>query len=67
MIFELLKMCYDKGASDLHFKVGYPPILRIDGAMVPLKMKVIEQSDYQIMLESILDDYQLVKFLEHKK
>ncbi len=67
MIFELLKMCYDKGASDLHFKVGYPPILRIDGAMVPLKMKVIEQSDYQIMLESILDDYQLVKFIEHKK
>ena len=67
MIFELLKLCYDKGASDLHFKVGYPPILRIDGAMVPLKMKVIEKADYQIMLEAILDDYQLVKFIEHKK
>jgi len=67
MIFELLKLCLDKGASDLHFKVGYPPILRIDGAMMPMKMKEIEISDYENMLEAILDDYQLTKFLEHKK
>ncbi len=67
MIFELLKMCLDKGASDLHFKVGYPPILRIDGAMVPLKMHEMVTADYENMLEAILDDYQMTKFLEHKK
>ena len=67
MIFELLKMCYDKGASDLHFKVGYPPILRIDGTMMPQKLKVIDSNDYAIMLESILDDYQMVKFTEKQK
>jgi len=67
MIYELLKMCIDRAASDLHFKVGYPPILRIDGSMVPLKMKPIETSDYENMLEAILDDYQLAKFLEHNK
>ncbi|MFZ2961092.1 MAG: PilT/PilU family type 4a pilus ATPase [Candidatus Ozemobacteraceae bacterium] len=67
MIFELLKLCYERGASDLHFKVGYPPILRIDGSMLPLKMKKIEQVDYGVMLEAILDDYQLVKFHEFKK
>ncbi|MBI3039779.1 PilT/PilU family type 4a pilus ATPase [bacterium] len=67
MIFELLRMCYDKGASDLHFKVGYPPILRIDGSMIPLKMKKIEQSDYENMLEGILDDFQLQKFAQNKK
>lgn len=67
MIFELLKMCYDKQASDLHFKVGYPPILRIDGSMVPQKMPAVTPADYENMLESILDDYQLVKFKEHKK
>lgn len=67
MIFELLKMCTERGASDLHFKVGYPPILRIDGSMMPLKMKEIDHSDYENMLESILDDYQLSKFIEHRK
>lgn len=67
MIFGLLKMCLDKGASDLHFKVGYPPILRIDGSMIPMKMKEIETTDYENMLESILDDYQMTKFLDRKK
>lgn len=67
MIFELLKLCYEKGASDLHYKVGYPPILRIDGSMVPLKMNKIGNEDYAVMLEAILDDYQLVKFREYKK
>ncbi len=67
MIFELLQLCIERGASDLHFKVGYPPILRVDGIMLPQKMKEITISDYENMLEAILDDYQLVKFLEHKK
>ena len=67
MIFELLQTCIDKGASDLHFKVGYPPILRIDGNMVRLKREDLSAADYENMLEAILDDYQLVKFLERKK
>jgi len=67
MIFELLQMCTERGASDLHFKVGYPPILRIDGSMLPLKMEEIGHTDYENMLEAILDDYQLIKFVEHKK
>ncbi len=68
MIFELMKLCVEKGASDLHFKVGYPPILRIDGAMRLIKdMPVISVADYEVMLEAILDDLQLVNFLKHRK
>jgi twitching motility protein PilT len=67
MIFELLKQCYERGASDLHFKVGYPPVLRIDGSMVPLKRPDITEFDYENMLESILDDTQRVKFNENQK
>ena len=65
MIIELLKICLEKGASDLHFKVGYPPILRIDGAMVPVKTKEIDALDFENMLEAILDDSQMAKFMEH--
>ena len=31
---ELLKLLIDKGASDLHLRVGTPPVLRIDGRLV---------------------------------
>jgi twitching motility protein PilT len=68
MIFELLNLCIEKGASDLHFKVAYPPILRIDGTMRPIKdMPVITFQDFEIMLEAILDDVQLVNFLKNRK
>ena len=68
MIFELLKLCIEKGASDLHFKTGYSPILRIDGNMRPIKeMPEITHKDFEIMLEAILDDAQLVTFLKYQK
>jgi twitching motility protein PilT len=33
---ELLKIAVAKGASDLHIKVGSPPIMRVHGRLVPL-------------------------------
>jgi twitching motility protein PilT len=35
-IIELLKKATDMNASDLHIKVGSPPVLRIDGELTPL-------------------------------
>ena len=68
MIFELLKLCIEKGASDLHFKTGYSPILRIDGNMRPIReMPPITHKDFEIMLEAILDDAQLITFLKYQK
>jgi twitching motility protein PilT len=36
-IEELLQLTVEKGASDLHLTVPSPPVLRIDGALRPLK------------------------------
>ncbi|HEC98747.1 MAG TPA: PilT/PilU family type 4a pilus ATPase [Nitrospirae bacterium] len=36
-INELLKEAYSRQASDLHIKVGSPPVLRIHGELVPLQ------------------------------
>ena len=33
---DLLKLAIERGASDLHLKVGNYPVLRIDGKLVPL-------------------------------
>ena len=33
---ELEQLCVDEGASDLHIRVGLPPMLRIHGSLTPL-------------------------------
>ncbi len=35
-IENLLEECYKRDASDLHLQYGLPPILRVDGALVPV-------------------------------
>lgn len=36
-IDEVCRIAVRKGASDLHFKVGHPPVLRVRGSLEPLK------------------------------
>lgn len=35
-IKEILKQAHAMGASDIHFKVGSPPIIRVDGSLITL-------------------------------
>lgn len=35
-IHHLLKTVHDRGASDLHLKVGRPPMLRLHGELIPI-------------------------------
>ena len=56
-IFALLALAKSKGASDLHMVVSRPPLLRIDGRMMPvddvpsLTNEDIEQAFSQITSE----------------
>ena len=54
---EVLLVALNNRASDIHLKVGQPPLLRIDGELVPLKdyseldASEIAKTSYQIMSE----------------
>ncbi len=48
----------DKNASDLHFTVGYPPFLRIDGTLQPIGADVVTQEDSERLLLSVLNEDQ---------
>jgi len=62
---ELLKTTFDKRASDLHVKVGVPPILRIDGRLVPLETeKRTTQEDALNVALSIMNAAQKARFKE---
>ncbi len=65
-INDLLKIATERGASDLHLKVGSHPVLRIDGRLVPLTdQKRMMQEDTIAMAFSIMSARQKQKFKDN--
>ncbi|MBN21878.1 MAG: type IV pili twitching motility protein PilT [Bdellovibrionaceae bacterium] len=46
-------------ASDLHLKAGRPPLYRIDGRLIPSKMKELDQSSIERLLKEVLTKEQI--------
>lgn len=65
-INDLLKIATEKGASDLHLKVGSHPVIRITGELIPLvDLKRLMQEDTIAMAFSIMNNRQKQKFKDH--
>src|SRR3990172_3450547 len=64
-IKDLLHLAMEKGASDLHITEGLPPMLRIDGQLVPTPFEPLTTDDTKAMVYSVLNDDQKVKFEEN--
>lgn len=63
-IDRLLKGLVDSGGSDLHLRVGEPPILRIDGELARQEGPPIEADQLQAMHESIMIPRDVTAFSE---
>ncbi len=61
-LHQLLKTMIDKGASDLHITTGVPPILRIDGSVVPLRLAPLSAIHTKQLIYSVLTEEQKVQF-----
>ncbi|MBU4252438.1 MAG: type IV pilus twitching motility protein PilT [Candidatus Omnitrophica bacterium] len=57
-IRDLLLMCIEKNASDLHVTESEPPILRIDGRLVRTNLETLNKQDLKKMLYSVLSNAQ---------
>jgi twitching motility protein PilT len=55
---QLLRAMVEKGASDMHITAGSPPVLRIDGAVVPLKLPPLSKADAKQLCYEMLTDEQ---------
>jgi twitching motility protein PilT len=65
-INDLLKISTDRGASDLHLKVGSHPVIRVDGRLLPLtEQKRLMQEDTIAMAFSIMSARQKQKFKDN--
>ena len=50
---DLLQLCVDEGASDLHIRVNVPPMLRIHGSLVPIDLPALDGEDTERLMKSI--------------
>lgn len=51
----LIKALIKYNASDMHLRVGRPPLYRISGKMIPAKMEEMTQRDLEFLLDEILN------------
>ena len=60
---ELLKLTVNKGASDLHLTVPSPPVLRIDGELIPQEnLSPLAAKDVELALEQVSTEEQRAVF-----
>jgi twitching motility protein PilT len=66
-IDDLLNMCVSSHASDLHITVGLPPMIRVDGSVIPLPCEVVMPREAQRLIFDILTEERIEKFERTKE
>ena len=61
-LHQLLRAMIEKGASDMHITTGAPPLLRIDGQVVPLKLDPLGPVETKQLCYSVLTEEQKIEF-----
>ena len=54
-LHRLLRLGIEKGASDIHFQVGYLPLYRFNGDLVELRYKLLAASDTEAIARMLLE------------
>jgi twitching motility protein PilT len=61
-LHHLLKAMIEKGASDMHITTGTPPLLRVDGSVLPLKLPPLGPVETKQLCYSVLSEEQKITF-----
>ncbi|MGD0675433.1 MAG: type IV pilus twitching motility protein PilT [Polyangiaceae bacterium] len=61
-LHQLLRTMIEKGASDMHITTSTPPLLRIDGNIVPLKLPPLGPVETKQLCYSVLTEEQRAQF-----
>ncbi|HEY3815847.1 MAG TPA: type IV pilus twitching motility protein PilT [Polyangiaceae bacterium] len=66
-LHQLLKTMIEKGASDMHITTGTPPLLRIDGSIVPLKLPALGPVETKALCFTVLTEEQRAHFEKYNE
>jgi len=61
-IDDLLRECVEKKGSDLHLTVGLPPMIRLDGELMPLSFNRLNDHETRRLIYDVLSPEQLQKY-----
>ncbi len=61
---QLLDLCIEKNASDLHLTVGRPPSMRMSGRLRSLDIESIQPHDTQTLADELIPDRLKEEFVE---
>jgi twitching motility protein PilT len=61
---DLLQVVVDEGASDLHLRVGVPPIIRLHGSLVAMELPVLGPEDTEGLMKAITSESHIQKVRE---
>ena len=61
---ELLQIMVDEGGSDLHIRVGVPPVIRLHGKLVQLDMPALTPDDTESLMKAITSEAHIQKVRE---
>ncbi len=65
---KLLDEAISRSASDLHITNGLPPILRVDGTLLPIAgEKILSNAETQQLSESIMTETQIKQFVARRE
>ncbi len=64
-LHQLLKTMVEKGGTDLHITTNSPPLIRIDGSLIPLQQPQLNAVETKKLSYSVLTDAQKHRFEEH--
>jgi len=54
-LYRLLRLGLEKGASDIHFQVGYLPLYRFHGELVELRYKILTPQDTEEIVRILIE------------
>ncbi|HEX2999122.1 MAG TPA: type IV pilus twitching motility protein PilT [Armatimonadota bacterium] len=60
LLFDLV----NKGGSDLHLRVGLPPLIRVRGELIPLAYPTLEPEDTEALLFPMMNEERKERYLQ---
>ncbi len=66
-VADLLQVMIKHNASDLHLKVGMPPMVRLDGELIPVGERVLSDSDCKRLVFASMNSGQKRNMLEKRQ
>jgi twitching motility protein PilT len=66
-LYQLLQTLVEKGASDLHITAGSPPLIRLDGKVLPTNYPSLAPAETKQLIYSVLTDAQKQRFEEENE